>query len=133
MWTMLPATLRSTPITKARTRLRCTMDALAKSCHELWVTRHRQNREVSPSRTSNVSGEKEDDIMSESNISWTENVFGETPLSQWSIDDKNTAMQQDEDPTQGEGELGEGNPNEEEEAENYNGKNKETREQKERR
>ena len=36
MWTMLPVALRSTPVTKARAELRCTMEALAKGCHKLW-------------------------------------------------------------------------------------------------
>ena len=47
-------------------------------------------------------------------MSWVENVLDEAPLSQWSLDDENTPMQEDEHTTQGESEFGEGDTNEQE-------------------
>ena len=35
-------------------------------------------------------------------MSWAENVFGEAALSQWSLDDENNPMHEDDEVTQGE-------------------------------
>ena len=37
-------------------------------------------------------------------MSWAENVFGEAPLSQWSLDGENTPMPEDAEETLGDGE-----------------------------
>ena len=84
------------------------MEALAKGCHKLWVTKHTNNRKIDPSRALQVLVENEADILSESDMSWAENVFGETPFCQWNLDDENTPMQEDEHVTQEESEFGEG-------------------------
>ena len=73
----------------------------------LWVTQHTNNRKMGPSRTSQIVEENEDDTLSESDMSWVENVFGEAPLSQWSLDDENTPMQEDEHASQEESKFGE--------------------------
>ena len=72
---MLSAALKRTPITKARTGPRCTIEALAKGCHKLWVKRHKNKRKVGPSRQRQVSEGKEDDILFESDMSWVEIYF----------------------------------------------------------
>ena len=37
--------------------------------------------------------------MPDSDMSWAEDVFGEAPLSQWSLDDENTPVQEDDEDT----------------------------------
>ena len=46
-------------------------------------------RTVGLSRIRHISEVMEDDSMSESDVSWAENVFGEAPLS---LDDENTPV-----------------------------------------
>ena len=65
---MLPESLRLTPVAKARIGMRCTMEALAKGCHKLWVTRLKNNRTVGPSPKIQEPEATEDDILSDIGI-----------------------------------------------------------------
>ena len=93
LWTMIPVALRSTPVDKARIGLICTMEALAKGCHKIWTTRPASNKKIGPKRIRQISGEKEENSMSEPEASWAENLFGEAPSQMMSMDDENTPMQ----------------------------------------
>ena len=55
---------------------------------------------VDPSRKRQVSEEKDYNILSKSEMSWTQTVFGKVTLSQWSLDDEYTPMSGDEEATQ---------------------------------
>ena len=59
------------------------MVALAKGCHKLWVTRHTNNWKISPSRKGQETEAIEYDVLTESEMSWANNVFGDTCLSQY--------------------------------------------------
>ena len=80
------------------------MEALAKGCHKLLVTRHASNKTIGQKRIRQLLGEQEEDTMSESEASWTENLFGEAPSQVMSLDDEYTPIQEEDDDMQGEGE-----------------------------
>ena len=95
--------LRSTPASKARIGFICTMEALAKGCHNLWVTRHASNKKIGFKRIRNLSGEMEKECKSESEASWTENLFREAPSHLLSMDDEHTPLQEEDDESHDEG------------------------------
>ena len=97
---MLPVAHRSTPVIKARTGLRCTMEALAMGSHNLWVTRHTNSRKVGPSRIRQIL-EVEVDILPELTCHGLKMYFAEASFSRLSLNDENTPMQGDKEPHRG--------------------------------